>query len=137
MAKILVTSTTIPISPKPGSYRSAEALMYADMLLQEGHDVTVNYANAHNVHDFEVLGIYNGMEANEKVINIYGGANNDKVIAHLEHWSTYKGEVLSLDKYLPNYAKILQYKLEDKNIHTKIDFDNLRLMQARVKNFLS
>lgn len=137
--KTLVTSTTIPISNRPGSYRSAEALMYADMLYREGgYDVDINYGNEKNVNDYDILALYNGMEATEKVINIYGGKDNLKLISHLEHWSSYKkeGKIISLDKNIPNYSKILRYKLEERaNANTKVDFENLKEIQERSKTF--
>lgn len=134
MQKVLVTSTTIPVSPRPSSYRSAEALMLADMLLNEGYDVKINYGNKLDVNDFDILALYNGMEATEGGVNMYGGENNESVVAHIERWSKFKkeGQVFSLDKDLPNYSKLLFEKFKGK---FNIDYENLQSMFERSIRF--
>jgi hypothetical protein len=136
--KSLVVAPFIPISTFMGSHRSAQGVIYADQLAQNGEEVTVNFGGntTHDFNDFDKLYVYHGNDWGG-TINLYGGCERFPYAWNFRNFTKFKGQVISLAIPFPDYHALLNKKLSSNRERKKpiqpewddCDFDNLLRMQ--------
>lgn len=156
--KSVIAAPFIPMSFQVTSHRAAQGIIYAD-LLKHYHcdDIHVSLSRpsvqgedaieANKMEDFnqyDRLYIYHGNDRKEGStdLNFFGGTRNFPHAYNIRNISQFKGEVYSLEYDMPDYAGMLQGKIDghlkrDGTLDTmvkeflEVDLDNLRAMQER------
>jgi hypothetical protein len=136
--KSLVVAPFIPISAFMGSHRAAQGVIYADQLVQNGEDVTVNFGGnvTHDFNQFDRVYVYHGNDWSG-ALNLYGGPDKFPYAWNFRNFTKFKGQVVSLVIPFPNYHALLNKKLNSNREKNKpilpewddCDFDNLLRIQ--------
>jgi len=156
--KSIIAAPFIPISFQPASHRAAQGVIYADLLSNyHCNQIDVSFSRpsvqgesaqeANKTEDFnkyDRLYIYHGNDrkADSKDLNFFGGTRNFPHAYNIRNISRFKGEVYSLEYDMPDYATMLQNKIDghirkDGTADTmvkefmEVDIENLRAMQER------
>lgn len=139
---ILTSTPFASISDRMSSHRSAQAIIYADMIANEFPkvSVTINFGNnIETYNDFPVMIVYHGNDFTGG-LNLFGGLENTQVAESLVKFSQFKGKVISLGIEFPDYVSLIKSRLSNaKKDYPKfwdqIDFDNLNRMRKESSVF--
>jgi|GEM_PF-821657 len=156
--KSVIAAPFIPISFQLASHRAAQGVIYADLLKQSRHcdDITVSLSRpsvqgekakeenkTEDFNKYDRLYMYHGNDrkADSTDLNFFGGVREFPHAYNIRNISWFKGEVYSIDYNMPDYATMLENKLNHfENKHGKegiikefleVDVANLREMQKR------
>lgn len=124
-----------------GSHRGAQGIIWAQMLREDGWDITANISGDHYLTDFnrfESLVTYHGNDWTGTV-NLFGGLQKFPYIHNFVNFSKFRGpHVFSLMIDMPDYAGMIRALMSRPSSVGKInpewleaDLDNLDLMQRR------
>lgn len=138
--KSLVATPFITISREMHSHRSAQGVIYADMLEESGKDVRVNMTLSRYVesfNDYDELYVYHGNDWSGS-LNLFGGLKEFPYIDNFVNFSQFKGKVYSLIIDFPDYHDQLQEKIkavtekgkEINPLWNQVDWDNLKRMES-------
>ena len=156
--KSIIAAPFIPMSFQVTSHRAAQGIIYADLLKHYHVDnikaslsrTRVQGEGAKKENKFEDFNEYdrlymyhgNDRKANSTDLNFFGGTSNFPHAYNIRNISKFKGEVYSLEYDMPDYASMLQYKI-DSHVRREgnadsivpefleVDIENLRSMQER------
>lgn len=129
--KTAITSPFQSISDRMASHRSSQAIIYADMLKQTGHSVSIDFGNKFESFDeYDTLAVYHGNDFGG-ALNIFGGLKNLDVAEQIVKFSKFKGTVISLGIDYPDYTGLLKSRMKAgyPEIWDQVDFDNLDRMK--------
>ena len=113
--KALVTAPFIPIVPRLASHRSAQGVIWADLIRQRGpyDQVNVNWAGKsfpdHNTHD--ELWVYHGSDFTGG-LNLFGGMTQFPYAWNIRNFSQFKGKVYSLGIDFPAYDEMIADRIK-------------------------
>lgn len=114
MKKALLTSPINPISNSAYSHRSAQAEIYAQMLLVGGeYDVTINYGNKiKDYSDFDLIYVYHGNDWGG-TLNLFGGpAGLSDKEGLVQLFKRDPKTVISIAIPMPDYPALLRKRLK-------------------------
>lgn len=119
--KALITCPFIPIVPRLASHRSAQGVIYADMIRSTGkyESVDINWAGkAHENHnEYDDLYVYHGSDWGG-TLNLFGGLQSFPYAWNIRNLSQFKGRVYSLGIDFPEYYKFIGDRIQ-KNLASK------------------
>lgn len=155
--KSAMASPFVPISFQLPNHRAAQGVIYADMIshyLDVGEMTIImskssvqgpaakEAAKQEDFNQYDNLYIYHGNDRKEGAtdINFFGGTKGFPHAYNIRNISKFKGQVYSLEYDMPDYASMLEYKLnamkaKEGNLDSvvpefrEVDLDNLREMQ--------
>jgi hypothetical protein len=155
--KSAMASPFVPISFQLPNHRAAQGVIYADMIshyLDVGEMKIImskssvqgaaakEAAKQEDFNQYDNLYIYHGNDRKEGAtdINFFGGTKGFPHAYNIRNISRFKGQVYSLEYDMPDYASMLEYKLnamkaKEGNLDSvvpefrEVDLDNLREMQ--------
>jgi hypothetical protein len=119
----LVSTPLIPISQKMGSHRGSQGIIYAQMLWEDGWDVTANISGQHYISDFNRFGsmfVYHGNDWAGS-INLFGGLKAFPYIHNFVNFSKFKGPAYSLWIDMPDYYGMMIDLMERPSSHGKVN----------------
>lgn len=133
--KLLITSPFQQITDRPTSHRSAQAYIYADQFEQLGYEVDVNVSGKiTDWSEYSKIAVYHGNDF-QGGLNLYGGLKgfDSSNIERLSKADASK--IISLDIDFPNYAELLESRIEKaegevKERWSRVDLTNLKKMQG-------
>ena len=135
--KTVLTCPTRPIVESSGSHRSAMGEIYADMIRQSGEDVDIDY-NGKTIEysKCEKIYVYHGTDWSG-TLNLFGGVKSCPIAFNMRNFSKFKGEIISLGIDFPNYAHMLERRMDGvddvQQEFLDVDLGNLYQMNARAK----
>lgn len=139
--KALLTSPFNPISDRLASHRSAQGIIYADMIRQSGVDLDVNIkGKITNHNDYDVMYVYHGNDW-FGTLNLFGGVQNYSNVNNVKNFSQFTGRVISLSCDFPPYHDMIQQRIDaarKKNkeidpVWLQVDLDNLKRMHLEAE----
>ena len=135
--KSMLTCPTRPIVDNTGSHRSAMAEIYADMIYQSGEDVKINYSGKiENHNQYDRLYVYHGNDWSGS-LNLFGGVKSCPIAFNMRNFSRFKGEIISLGIDFPNYAYMLEHRMDGvdgvQQEFLEVDLENSYQMNSRSK----
>ena len=109
--KVVLTSPITPISSRMASHRGAQGVIYASMLQELGHDVTVNFnGSIGDLNQFDAVYAYHGNDWFGG-LNIFGGVQGFGSADNVRDFSRYKGQVYSLAIEFPKYHEMFEDRI--------------------------
>ena len=135
--KAILNCPFVPISDRIASHRSAQGVMYADMLRQTGRTVDINWGGklVSDYNAYDELYVYHGNDW-IGILNIWGGLDKYPYSYNPRDLSKFKGKVYSLEIPFPPYHKLLAkrfnyFKTAGKTMQPEwheVDLENLERM---------
>ena len=137
--QLIITSPLNSITNRMASHRSAQAIIYADMLKK--YSPVIDFGNSEpNFNNYAVMAVYHGNDFGGG-LNIFGGLKNEEVASQLVKFSEFTGKVISLGIDFPDYKQLIKSRLDKSkdypDIWNKINFDNLDRMRIESKLFVN
>lgn len=140
----LVSTPLIPISQRMGSHRGAQGIIWAQMLREDGWDLTANISGDRYLSDFnefDSLIAYHGNDWTGST-NLFGGVQAFPYVHNFVNFSKFTRHndtgmgVYSIGIDMPDYSGMIKALLDKRPekadpLWFEADFDNLRMMQQR------
>ena len=119
--KALLTSPFGPISQSLTSHRSAQGVIYGDMIRQSiGDNLVVNYGGKiTDYNPYDTMYVYHGNDWGG-TLNLFGGMQNYSNVENVVRFSKFKGKIVSLGIDFPPYHELIGTILR-RNIENKKD----------------
>ena len=139
--KAILSSPFNPISDRLASHRSAQGIIYADMIRQSGVDLDINIGGKiENYDDYDVMYVYHGNDW-FGTLNLFGGVQNYSNVQNVKNFSQFKGKVISLACDFPPYHEMIQLRIDraqEKNkpvdpVWLQVDLENLKRMHLEAE----
>ena len=110
--KVVLASPITPISSRQASHRGAQGVIYASMLKELGHDVTINFHGAiGDLNNFDAVYAYHGNDWFGG-LNIFGGVQGFGSAANVRDFGNFQGPVYSLAIEFPKYYEMFQDRIK-------------------------
>ena len=139
--KAVLSSPFNPITDRLASHRSAQGVIYADMIRQSGVDLDVNFGGKlQDYNDYDVMYVYHGNDW-FGTLNLFGGVQNYSNVENVKNFSRFKGKVISLACDFPDYHEMIKLRIDraqEKNkevdpVWLQVDLDNLKRMHQEAE----